>query len=236
MRCPACGQLLLEGTKYCPSCGAKMEAQPVNDWQDTGALGGQDGYTERSGASEDSVWDGRTVDNTSRYGYDGQTSEDNRAYTVYDQVYTHQPELPMKWYKFLIYVSLVLSTIMNVYSGVTSITGMQYGTAETARRLYTLYGALKPIDIIFGVLSIVLGLYALIVRQKLAHFKKDGPKHLIIMYTMSIVMSALYIIAAFAATGILALDIATAFALGLQICIVIANKVYFDKRAHLFKE
>ena len=140
----------------------------------------------------------------------------------------------MKWYKFLIYVSLILSGISNIYSGICSIIGMSYGDAETAAQIYEMYGGLRIVDIFYGLLMIAFGVYAFFVRQQLAHYKKGAPRHVLILYLAGALSVIIYLVCASLATGVNLMNLGFISNLLVSVFMVIANKIYFDKRAHLF--
>ena len=148
---------------------------------------------------------------------------------------------PMKWYKFLIYFSLVLTGFANIWTGVEAVLGMQYETKSQAAQVYAVYPGLHVLDIVYGVLLILLGVYALIVRQYLAGFKAKGPKMLLIMYIVSLVIEVAYIAASSLISGVNLLTASESGTMLISSMIVSlfmigANKVYFDKRAHLFNK
>lgn len=217
MRCAACGQLVLEGTKYCPSCGAKIEEQ--TGFQETVDVA----FTETDSGEQT---------------YEQTAPQEESAYTVYEHNYTHQPEMPMKWYKFLIYVTLVLTCISNIFIGVQTIMGYQYiyDGVDMSEQVYAQYGGMQIVDIVYGLALVAMGVLAFIVRQKLAHYRKDGPKSLLILYGVSFALSVVYLIVVTLITGINLLDVSLVTNLIVTIVMMIVNKIYFDKRMHLFTE
>ena len=206
MRCPSCGQRLADEAGRCPVCGTVIDEETRKK-----AMGEQTSATQS----------GRTC----------QTVPDEKRY----------PARPMKWYKFLIYFSLVLTGFANIWTGVEAVLGMQYETKSQAAQVYAVYPALHVLDIIYGILLILLGVYALIVRQYLAGFKVKGPKMLLIMYIASLVIEVAYIAASSLISGV---NLLTASESGtmlissilVSLFMIGANKVYFDKRAHLFNK
>lgn len=146
--------------------------------------------------------------------------------------YTQNVSLPMNWYKFLIYIALFLGAISNAYTGIQMLTGSQYEGAATY--VYAMYSSLKFIDIIIGLACIGLAVLAIITRQKLANFKSDGPKSLTILYIANIVVMLVYIILIVMTVGsgiFEVTDVASVLSSGIMI---VVNKIYFDKRKHLF--
>lgn len=210
MRCEACGQLLADGSRYCPSCGAKIDELQMN----------QEIQTEQAAESE---------------------HLQENSYTIYNQPYTHYIDKPMKWYKFLIYVSLILSGTLNIVGGVINIMEgigwMQTGVPDGLSAAVTeVYGPLTIMNMVFGVLFIAQGVYAMIVRQMLAGYRKGAPKHLLILYVITFIMNCVYTIATALIIGQSIAGITDITSIVMSVLMVVANKVYFDKREHLFNQ
>ena len=76
----------------------------------------------------------------------------------------------MKWYKFVIYFQLFAAAVFNVGAGIIFFTGSHYGLDSFELKLfYGVLSNLKTLDICMGIVSIFLAVFAIIVRQKLAH-------------------------------------------------------------------
>ena len=85
---------------------------------------------------------------------------------------------------------------------------------------------------------IALAVFDIVVRQRLAHFQRSGPRSLLILYVASIVVSLLYLILATAIVGdwLLSSDTISQYATNIIIAVVmiLVNNLYFKKRASLF--
>ena len=150
----------------------------------------------------------------------------------FDQPFTVANDLPMNWYKFLIYVALFLGAIANVFTGFQMLTGGHYEGMSSWVYLY--YPSLKTLDMVIGIASIGLAVFAIVVRQKLANYQSDGPKMLMILYVGSVLISVIYLIMVM---GIVGGDIDSSTmipSLAVSVVMIIVNKIYFDKRQHLF--
>ena len=216
MRCPNCGQRLADEAGRCPVCGTVIDEetrrQAMNE--DDFASASFEGTRQSMGEQASAAQSGRT----------DQMAPDEKRY----------PARPMKWYKFLIYFSLVLTGFANIWTGVEAVLGMQYETKSQAAQVYAVYPGLHVLDIIYGG-------YALIVRQYLAGFKAKGPKMLLSMYIVSLVIEVAYIVASSLISGVNLLTASESGTMLISSMIVSlfmigANKVYFDKRAHLFNK
>ena len=143
MRCPNCGQRLADEAGRCPVCGTVIDEetrrQAMNE--DDFASSSFEGTCQSMGEQASAAQSGRT----------DQMAPDEKRY----------PARPMKWYKFL-------TGFANIWTGVEAVLGMQYETKSQAAQVYAVYPGLHVLDIIYGVLLILLGVYALIVRQYLA--------------------------------------------------------------------
>ena len=113
------------------------------------------------------------------------------------------------------------------------LTGSQYG--DMSATVYSYFSSLKTIDMIMGIACIGLAVLAIIVRQKLAGFKSDGPKMLLLLYVVSVAVSLGYALLVMAIVGSDVIDFSTiAPTLAVSVAMIFVNKTYFDKRQHLF--
>ena len=222
MRCPNCGQRLADEARKCPVCGTVIdEAVRMNIQEESSE--------ETKICADGDVISGKSSE-MEEY-HDFETKNINAA--------QHFPAMPMKWYKFLIYFSLILTGLSNMYTGVQAVMGMQYGTKEQSAQVYAVYPGLHILDIVYGILLIILGIFVFIVRQQLAGYRAKGPKYLLIMYIASLVLEVFYIGVGSLLSGV---NLLTSSESGIMLISSIlvslfmigANKVYFDKRAHLF--
>ena len=106
-----------------------------------------------------------------------------------------QFEKPMKWYKFVIYFQLFAAAVFNVGAGIIFFTGSHYGLDSFELKLfYGVLSNLKTLDICMGIVSIFLAVFAIIVRQKLAHFDEQGPKLYLSYQLITVGANLLYIV------------------------------------------
>ena len=204
MFCPNCGNQIPDGSSFCGNCGAPLDSQP-NPQQPQG--------------------NPYQAPQQTPYGFAPQA-----------------PVLTMKWYKFLIYFLLFAIGILNVIGGITALTGAQY-TAENgenvSKAVYVLFPDLKTIDIIYGIACVLLGVFQFYIRFQLAKYKAKAPSYILAMYVATAVITAIY---SFAVVGIVPDEIVSHSELiGQGVGAIIGagvmaflNKIYFDKRKHLF--
>lgn len=114
------------------------------------------------------------------------------------------------------------------------MTGSQYGGLQGL--LYMYFGGLQALDIIYGICGIALGAFAIYVRMRLAGYYKNGPQMLNVLYIAACAINLIYVIGVSIIVGSeVSLNFASSFVnIGISAAMVVANTVYFKKRAHLF--
>ena len=157
-------------------------------------------------------------------------------------------QLGWKWFKFIIYFQLYASAFIQLVNAYRFFTGMIYGTTSgDAALIYAVFPGLQPLNIFMGILSLAVAASAFFVRQKLAHFDKQGPKLYIMRQIIIIGLIVIYTIATCAIIAQTAGVEASSELLGEMIgqssggmifAIALAwdNKVYFNKRKEYFVE
>ena len=139
----------------------------------------------------------------------------------------------------MVYFLLFAGAVLNLFSGIGQLTGSIYEEVPgdgSIEMVYSAFPALKPIDIIVGLLTIGLAVFAIFVRQALYKFKAIGPKLLIIMYAASCIINAVYCVAVFIVVPEIAQDMMTDFitTIATGIIMVVVNIIYFRTRKELF--
>jgi hypothetical protein len=143
----------------------------------------------------------------------------------------------MKWYKYLL-VLFILSGVSNIIVGISTMVGGHYieGGAAYAELVYDMYPALKPIDVIYGLYAIAMGIYVFVVRSALKGFKKSAPKMITILYTISLISYLVYNITTASIVGVDAVSLITDIIMQIvvNLIMIFANKAYFKTREELF--
>lgn len=151
------------------------------------------------------------------------------------QPLSNSPSLPMKWYKFLVNFALAVGGIMNILSGVSTILGGQYAVMGLSSELvYEFFPSMKPVDMIFGILTAALGVACLHIRQQLADFRSGSPKRYLLVAVIACnVVSMMYTLISgiiFESVDLLRLALS---AIGIVLAVLLQYR-YFKRREHLF--
>lgn len=149
---------------------------------------------------------------------------------------------PMAWFKFIIYFQLFANAALNLIIAFIWITGLHYG--ESAGLCYEICPPLKVSDVIYGFVCIACAAGAIVVRQKLAHYKKNAPAWYIGFIVVSLTIGQIssvadYLAVTFASEGYLEIKLAellrnVVFVVAGICFLVPLNYIYFRKRKDLF--
>ena len=162
---------------------------------------------------------------------------DNYRGTNDQSIRDNRPDLPMNWYKFLIYFFLWVSAAVNIMSGVQYILGGQ------TEEMLEAFPILSTIDLFYGVLTLGMGALALFTRFALANYRKNAPALTVGLFTYGLVISLGYNALVLSLTSS-AYDpvelIITGMSAGtlvmLNLALIVCNHLYFKKRRRLFNK
>ena len=104
----------------------------------------------------------------------------------------------------------------------------------TAKDVYASYSTLQAVDIAYGIAGLCIGIFTIIVRFRLARYKRNSPSLLNSLLIANIVSMFLYAVASTTITGTNTIG-TILFAIGIQIALIIINTNYYEKRRHLFE-
>ena len=204
MYCNNCGTQMADGAKFCPKCGIKMDIQnPAN----------QNPVNQSMGSPN----------------MGNQNYQPTPAPVYYA---ADSGELPMRWYKFVIWVQLFLNALSGVGSGIMIMTGAHYQGQATV--VYMVYGGLKGLDIVMGIIMFALAGGAIWVRQMLSKFKKMGPTAYVILMALNGIINLLYAIMVSAITRLNTFNATVISSIVASIALCICNYIYFNKRKSMF--
>ena len=160
-------------------------------------------------------------------------------YNSNENNYNTQPDMPMKWHKFLIYFGLWLGAIGGIGNGIMMLTGAHYTQqGGSPEMVYSRFPGLKTVDVLFAIIYIGVAIWAIYTRFQLAGYKAGAPGKLLALYIMSFAMGIIY---AIVGASVIHVSVSTVLSgssiigsiVGTIVAVVI-NNIYYGKRAHLF--
>lgn len=218
MQCPNCGNLLAEGSRFCPYCSSILE-KSAGETQNEAFSGSDETLSVPDRQPSYGGWD--------PYG-------DNRPLSTGSDDPRNDPR-GMKWFKFIIYFQLFANAAVNGIAALTTATGARYqGQAD---KVYAALPRLRTLDLVYILLLLGLVVLAIVARMQLARFRRRGPLLYYLLQIANIAVAVLYLLAASAVSGVplSQLDLSnTIVSLGLSLVMLIVNIIYFGKRKDLF--
>ena len=147
-------------------------------------------------------------------------------------------ELPMGWYKFLVYVWLWVSAAVNILSAFSYLTG-----ASQTEEMLAQFPILGTVDLFYGVLTLGMGALAVYTRFALANYKKTAPRLVVGLYAYGLAISLAYngiVLAitssAYDTVSMIITIMSVITSAGINAAMVICNHIYFKKRKRLFNK
>ena len=229
MFCNNCGAQIPDNASFCPACGAGMSQQPQQGYQ---------AYQQPQQQAYQQPQQQAYQQPYQQQGYQQPYQQQAYAQPGY-QAYPQQamPKQGMKWHKFLVYFALWASALINLIMGIVTLTGAQYGSYRDL--VYAMLPGMKAPDLIYGLLLIVTAVFALITVLSLLKFKANGPKLLFLLYALVAVVTVIYVVWSCIVLSKYDADLSdvitrTVASLITSVVMIIVNKIYYGKRAHLF--
>ena len=211
MFCGHCGTNVDDNVKYCPNCGAPVQAAQSTQSFDQNPL---PPYTEPAQAN------GRTWKEIKQLGYI--IGSDGKSYGI-------------GWMKFLLYFSFFAGAVTSLFSALNILTGMQYGS--DAALVYEAFPAMKAVDIIFGLLAILYSAGLIFVRYQISGLKRTAMQSYLAIFIFGLIVGYGYLLAASIVVGA-PLTSALGEALGQDVAsfimFIINYAVYFKHRSSVF--
>ena len=131
---------------------------------------------------------------------------------------------PMKWHKFLIYFQLFAAALVSLYNAVVCF-----------RMVFLGLGTFGPWNVIYaiaGVICVVLAVWAIYVRFRLAGFRRNGPKMYILFLAINCVFQVLNLVIAFG--GDITTTSSAVGSVVSSVLMLVLTNIYYKKRAELF--
>ncbi|MBE6571452.1 MAG: zinc ribbon domain-containing protein [Ruminococcaceae bacterium] len=161
---------------------------------------------------------------------DGETPTPQNSIPVIEEV-----KYPMKWFKFLIYFGLFAGAVVNIVQGFLYLTGTIYDMTSgegMSELVYSVFGGLKAVDIIFGIVLIALGIFGIYTRFRLSGYKSNAPTCVYILYGAVAATGLIYTIVVSSMLGEFIADSVTSIVV--SAIMISLNCIYFGKRKSLF--
>ena len=149
---------------------------------------------------------------------------DNAAPLPADPATLPQNTYPMKWHKFLIYFQLFAAALVGLYNAVVCFRMMFLGLGT--------FGPWNMIYAIAGVICVVLAVWAIYVRFRLAGFRRNGPKMYILFLAINCVFQVLNLVIAFG--GDITTTSSAVGSVVSSVLMLVLTNIYYKKRAELF--
>ena len=239
MYCTHCGKVIDDSTRFCCYCGGSQVLPEQNN-------------SANSVSGQPFAQQAQPVYQQPQQPYQQPPQsyhQQSQPYVPYSGYYTPdgipmnpaQAQMPMKWFKFLIYFGLFFGAFINAVTGVMSIFGFTYSIlGYEPAFIYSLVDNLQMIDSVYGVTMLALAAMRIITRFQLAKFKRYAPKMFMIVIAVETVFTFIYSIAY--NTVLQSADfLSDAMDLGADaglifgtVILLIGTGVYFNKRKHLF--
>lgn len=225
MNCKNCGRQLDENVRFCEGCGAKVDIEAAEAAREV--------ETEVKAAA--SIASAPASIPAGLYANPQAESISRIA-------------MPMKWHKFLVYFLLWFSGVVNIINGISVLAGWQYSREfgdGAAKFVYAVLPALKPIDVIYGILIIGTAIFGFITAYRLLYKLKGSPKLLLMLYAAGAVISIIYLIVIIVILKKFSNDHGVEFDSGsfilqaiwtavMSVLMIVVNRIYYKKRKYLF--
>lgn len=209
MTCSKCGQSVQEGDKYCGQCGVRIEGEIAEPLRVFTPIDTND-QTEMLCQTYAEV-----------------SPKTDDAYAL---------NLPMRWYKFIIYLWLPLSMINYLIAAGKLLTGYEYTLASVNRSAaYAYYPGLQSAEMMFAVFALGIAVLAFIAQRKLSGFKMNAHSLFLYMLMAGMIFTVASNFVMGAITGYYGGQTSQAGTIVGQLIFLLPNWVYFNKRKELFR-
>lgn len=211
MFCPKCGNQIADNSRFCSSCGQSIAPQEKR-------------------APEHPVYQ-QPVYNQPNYNQPNYNQPNyNQPNYNQNRYQPYQNQMPMNWFKFMIYFGLFAGAVLNVVSAI--LTFSELGEYSDLMRYYFpthYYFA------IFGSICLIgLGALQVYTRFRLAEYRVNGPQLLLVVYGVAAAITFLDCLVGTVTIGANCFEGAQIVNICTNLVMACVNKVYFDKRKHLF--
>ena len=244
--CPKCGTKADDNQLFCASCGTPLQAaqptfQPFYDPNATQVPQGQP-YVQNAYQAPQ----GQPYMQNTYQAPQGQPYMQNMYQPNQGQYYNGEPEMPMNWFKFVIFFQLFAAAVLNVVNALALFS--EIDELETYRGAFsamnTYIDNCSTANTIMAIIFIVLSVYAIFTRFQLAGYKKIGPTLYLSYLGIVAAANLLYIISIMSFADALFDSMGGQFGMTevssyitqiiMNVVLLIGNIIYFKKRKALF--
>ncbi len=136
------------------------------------------------------------------------------------------------WYKFMIYVQLILIELSSLAGGILLVTGLNY--ADRADDIYVIYPKLQTLDIIFGIVMFLVGTFAVLVHIQTAGLKKSALVMFCVLAGLNLSANVIYPAAAGGIAGSSAFNAVIIISALLTALLFAADIIFFIRNRDCF--
>ena len=245
MVCTSCGAPLPPNAMACPNCGTQvmmqgnMNAAPNMNQQPNMNMGANmnNGYQQPNMGGMNNGYQQPNMGGMNN-GYQqpnmGGMNMGNFTQNFNGMAAGFRAEPGMIWHVVL-QVFLIIGAVVNLIGGITTMVGGQY--SGLASMVYAFYPGLRVVDILYGLLCIGLAVVGVMTMVYLNKRKLLGPKLLTLLYAGACGVSILYLLLVLIMVGGSGMGSSIAsviISIIVSGVMIVVNKIYYDKRKHLF--
>lgn len=208
MLCPNCGKTIQDDSRFCSFCGGSAASSTSSETAPSPPLSSEKEIAQ------------------------SEAGPDTQAASVAPRECVRASDVPLAWFKFIIYFQLFCSAFMCLTQAFNLMTGAYYGRADVAPYIFEYYAGLKTFSTVCALLTLGLAVFAVYTRFRLARFCANGPT---LYYIYILLQIGLDFILSNGITTITGVHISfnwigTVTMLGF----LLVNYLYFSKRSYLF--
>lgn len=141
----------------------------------------------------------------------------------------------LKWHKALTWFLLFLNALYFIWQGIVLLLDAVFGLSGMTDRFWAGSTAGRVLFGLFGLLFMAIAVFSIHTRFQLAHFAPNGPRCLSILLGAGALTQLVFpLLFSLLASGSIHFDAMPLLQAALAILLLVANRVYYRKRADLF--
>lgn len=240
MFCPFCGSQVPEDTTFCPECGQNLAKEKIDKGaeaavQKPAATASEQGHIPPAPSFvQPTPLQQPTPPQTQgapQPGFMSPTAGTSRQEKIR---IAEQNGQGMKWYKFLVYFSLIAGGVSGILCSMLFLTGgiwsMMLGGSVDVEQIYAINSGLRVISVVSGIILLAMAALNIVCWIFMRQFNKKG---ILLFYATYIASAVFEVITLFSPQ---ANKISAIVGILISLGALYLNMVYFKKRAYLFTE